>query len=156
MHVEVVRSPKRHKTVQARVVDGVLRIAIPATMSEADELRHVRDMTERMLRRQATTDIDLPALAHRLAARYALPAASEAEWSDRQQLRWGSCTPASGRIRISTRVAAFPTWVLEYVVMHELAHLAEANHSPAFWELVDRYPRAERARGYLIAKADGH
>lgn len=156
MQVEVIRSPRRHKTVQARVVDGVLRIAIPATMSVADEQRHVRDMTERMLRRQATTDIDLPELAGRLSARYGLPAAVEVEWSDRQQLRWGSCTPASRRIRISTRVAAFPPWVLEYVVIHELAHLAEANHSPAFWELVDRYPRAERARGYLIAKADDH
>jgi predicted metal-dependent hydrolase len=41
--------------------------------------------------------------------------------------------------------------VLEYVVMHELAHLLEANHGPRFWQLVARYPRTERARGYLMA-----
>ena len=67
--------------------------------------------------------------------------------------RWGSCTPATGEIRIATAVRGFPPWVLDYVIVHELAHLEEANHSPRFWKLVGRYPRAERARGYLIAKS---
>ena len=68
-----------------------------------------------------------------------------------QQKRYGSCTPATATIRISTRVAQMPLWVLDYVLVHELAHLLEANHSPRFWELVARYPLSERARGYLIA-----
>ena len=55
---------------------------------------------------------------------------------------------------VSARLAAYPRWVLDYVIVHELAHLVEASHGPAFWELVNRYPLAERARGYLIAKGE--
>jgi predicted metal-dependent hydrolase len=60
---------------------------------------------------------------------------------------------AERTIRISSRVAGFPAWVLDYLLVHELAHLVVGDHSPAFWEVVNRYPKAERARGYLIAKS---
>ena len=46
-----------------------------------------------------------------------------------------------------------PDWMLAYVVMHELAHLEEANHGAGFWRLVNHYSLAERARGYLMALA---
>ena len=68
-----------------------------------------------------------------------------------QQKRFGSCTPATGTIRISHRLAAMPAWVRDYVIIHELAHLEQANHGPRFWALVNRYPETERARGYLMA-----
>jgi predicted metal-dependent hydrolase len=55
-------------------------------------------------------------------------------------------------VRISTRVAAFPSWVLDYVIVHEIAHLVVPGHDARFWALVDQYPRAERAKGFLIAK----
>ena len=42
-----------------------------------------------------------------------------------------------------------PGWVVDYVLVHELAHLLEAGHTPAFWAWVDRYPQAEKAKGYL-------
>ena len=67
-----------------------------------------------------------------------------------QQKRFGSCSPARGTIRISHRLATVPTFVLDYVIVHELAHLLESHHSPAFWELVYRSPKTERARGYLM------
>jgi predicted metal-dependent hydrolase len=68
---------------------------------------------------------------------------------DNQHARWGSCTPGDGSIRLSTRLQGMPSWVLDYVLVHELAHLIEAGHTRAFWAWVDRYPRAERAKGYL-------
>jgi hypothetical protein len=42
-----------------------------------------------------------------------------------------------------------PDWVVDYVLLHELVHLVVPSHSAKFWALVGRYPRAERARGYL-------
>ena len=68
-----------------------------------------------------------------------------------QNTRFGSCTPDDGTIRLSDRLAAMPVWVRDYVLVHELAHLVEANHGPKFWKLVNRYPLTERARGYLMA-----
>src|SRR5690606_2139426 len=68
-----------------------------------------------------------------------------------QNSRFGSCTPADGTIRLSHRLATMPVWVRDYVLVHELAHLVEANHGPRFWKLVNRYPLTERARGYLMA-----
>jgi predicted metal-dependent hydrolase len=73
------------------------------------------------------------------------------EYAPDQDRRFGSCSVRSRRLRLSHRLAAFPEWVRDYVLVHELAHLQEPNHSPAFWRLVHRYPLAERARGYLMA-----
>jgi predicted metal-dependent hydrolase len=104
-----------------------------------------------MERRRDTQRIDLARRARRLAARYDLPASRSIRWSPNQLTLWGSCTPADGAIRISARLGAYPRWVLDYVIVHELAHLAYRSHGPRFAGLVDRYPLAERARGFLIA-----
>lgn len=152
--VEVVRSSRRVKTVSARIVDGVIRVRIPAWMSPADEERWVRDVVTRIERSRRCGRIDLARRAAELADRYDLPRPRAITWSERQRLRWGSCTPATGEIRISTRLAGVPGWVLDHVIVHELAHLVEADHSPAFHELVARYPLTERAIGYLQALTD--
>jgi predicted metal-dependent hydrolase len=150
--VEVVRSPRRRKTVQAREVNGVIRVSIPATMTKADEERWVQEMLRRMDRRAATGAVDLERRAHQLAARYRLSRPASIDWSDHQEWRWGSCTPAQGTVRISSRLAPEPGWVLDYVIVHELAHLDVPRHDDRFWKLVNRYPLAERARGFLIAR----
>ncbi len=155
MNVEVVRSARRRKTVEARLVDGVLRLAIPAHLSADEEAHWVAVMRERFDRKRSTEGIDLRARAARLASRLNLPNPATIAWSDRQQARWGSCTPQRRSIRVSNRLAAYPDWVLDYVIVHELAHLVVDGHTTEFWALVNRYQLAERARGYLLAKGDG-
>lgn len=154
MEIEVVRSRRRRKTVQAQLVDGVLRIAIPDHLSSDEEARWVDKMQARFRSERDPAEIDLARRARKLAGRYELREPATITWSKRQRTIWGSCTVGTGAVRISTRVAAFPSWVLDYVIVHELAHLDEPDHGPAFWEAVNRYPMAERARGYLIAKGD--
>jgi hypothetical protein len=150
--VEVIRSARRRKTVQARQVGGVLRVSIPAHMSAADEARWVAEMVRRMERRAATDGVDLTARAEALASRYDLPRPANIRWVDNQEWRWGSCTPSDGTIRISSRLVGEPGWVLDYVIVHELAHLRVPRHDARFWALVRRFPRAERAYGFLLAR----
>lgn len=65
------------------------------------------------------------------------------------QTRWGSCSEASG-IRLSWRLIHSPLWLIDYVVVHELAHLVEMNHSKRFWDVVERlYPDYRAARDEL-------
>lgn len=150
--VEVTRSGRRRRTVQARLVGHRLLLSIPATMSRAEEAHWVREMSRRFERRRSTNRIDLTERADTLAFRLGLLRPASIRWVDNQTTRWGSCTPVDSTIRISSRVATFPRWVVDYVIVHELAHLSVAAHDAAFWSLVNRYGRAERARGYLIAK----
>lgn len=152
--VEVVYSRRRRKTVQATVVDGVIRVQAPAGIDAAELDRHIEELVGRLERRYQAASVDLETRAAQLATRYSLPKPTSVTWAE-QRSRWGSCTPSTGQIRISTRLAGWPPWVLDYVLVHELAHLVVADHSPAFHALVDRYPKAERARGFLMAKSFG-
>lgn len=69
--------------------------------------------------------------------------------------RWGSCT-AQGGLMYSWRLILAPPTVLDYVAAHEVAHLAEMNHSPAFWTLVqDLYPDYEAPRQWLRTHGSG-
>lgn len=156
MDVKIIRSDKRVKTVSARIVNGAIEVLAPAHLSDAELQPIVAQLTVRLhkrARRRELDDTDLEQIAHRLNTQYFDSKLSWASiaWSTRQEKRYGSCTPADRSIRISHRIATMPQFVREYVVMHELAHLLEANHGPRFWQLVNRYPRTERARGYLMA-----
>ncbi|HNB53967.1 MAG TPA: M48 family metallopeptidase, partial [Anaerolineales bacterium] len=104
-------------------------------------------------KRKTLTDQDLETLATRLNREYFQGTLTwnSISWSTRQNKRYGSCTPSDKTIRISHQLEKMPKFVLEYVVVHELAHLLEGNHGPRFWKLVNRYPLTERARGYLMA-----
>jgi hypothetical protein len=152
MEVELVAGTRRRRHVEGVLIGDVLRVAYPPRMSRAEAEAIAQELRARMERRVASDRLDLAARARALARRFDLPLPTRVEWSDRQQSRWGSCDPADGVIRVSRRLAAFPIWVLDYVIVHELAHLEVGNHGPRFRALVARYPRAERAVGFLIAK----
>lgn len=158
--VEVVRSPRRRRTGQASLRDGRVVVRVPSGLAPDDERRLVERLVGRVLGehrvRAAGGDRALRARADRLADTYLDGVrATDVRWSARMQQRHGSCTPATGEIRISSRLAAHPRFVLDYVLVHELAHLQEAAHSAAFGQLVDRFPHAERARGFLAGFAAG-
>ncbi|MGQ0431841.1 MAG: M48 metallopeptidase family protein [Microthrixaceae bacterium] len=152
MEVEVVRSAKRRKSVSARIVDGRIVIRMPQWMTKAQEAEYVTELVAKLERQNTATTVDLPRRARELAKRYDLPEPSSITWVSNQQQRWGSCTPSTGEIRISDRIAGFPDWVVDAVIVHELAHLVHLAHSAAFWALANRYPKTERAYGFLIAK----
>lgn len=153
--IRVVASSRRRRTVSARLVEGVLELRVPSWMSqrERDEwAERMRGRIARQIRRAQPSDADLQRRARLLNRRHF---GGRLRWSSigyaGQEKRWGSCSYLSGVIRISSRAARLPSWVLDYIVVHELAHLERAEHSAAFWELVAAYPLAERARGYLMA-----
>lgn len=111
----------------------------------------VDELVAKVRKKARAGTVDLRARAATLARRFDLPEPGEISWSSRQNTRWGSCTSADGRIRISDRLASVPPFVLDYVIIHELAHLVIDGHGPDFDALVRRYDLAERARGYLMA-----
>jgi predicted metal-dependent hydrolase len=153
--VEVRRSARRRRTVSAYREGGRIVVLIPARFTEAEEREWVARMVARVTGRQARRgrggDAELVRRARDLSARYldgrARPAS--VRWVPAMRTRWASCTPADRSIRLSRRLQHMPGWVQDYVLVHELAHLVEPGHGPRFWRLVDRYPRTERARGYL-------
>lgn len=155
--VDVRRSHRRRRTVTAYVEGDTVVVLIPSWFSPDDECRHVEDVVAKLsvtraarIRRRGT-DTALSRRAEELSNSYlgghARPLS--VRWASNQTRRWGSCTPGIGTIRLSTRLQAMPSHVIDYVLLHELAHLIEASHNARFWALVARFPRAERARGFL-------
>lgn len=154
VEVEVRRSRRRHRTVTAYRDGSRIVVLIPAPFSASQEREWVHRMVERLSaqeRRRRPADRELMARAVELSRRYlgGLARPRSITWVDNQRARWGSCTPADGTIRLSSRLRGMPRWVIDYVILHELSHLLEQGHGPRFWELLDAYPRTERARGFL-------
>jgi predicted metal-dependent hydrolase len=156
MEIRVIRSPARKKTVSARQEHGALVVRAPAGMSDAVLLPIIERLQRRVERRRATRILDDQLLQRRAEALNAQHFGGtlcwrSLRWVANQDHRWGSCTPARGAIRISHRLSTVPEWVLDAVIVHELAHLVEPSHDAHFWALANRYPLMERARGYLMA-----
>jgi predicted metal-dependent hydrolase len=155
--VEVRRSPRRRRTVTAYRELGRTVVLIPAAFSPAEEQRWVAQMVaklqtrEERRRRSLGGDGELMTRATALSAAHldGLAVPASVRWVDNQHRRWGSCTPADRSIRLSSRLRTMPEYVVDYVLVHELVHLLEPSHDERFWSLVARYPRAERARGFL-------
>jgi predicted metal-dependent hydrolase len=152
--VEVRRSARRTRTVSAYRKDGKVIVMIPARFTRAEESEWVDAMLDRLERseqRTRRTDEQLMRRAKELSRLYLHGKATPASirWVDNMTTRWGSCTTGDATIRLSDRLQSMPVWVIDYVLLHELAHLLEPSHNQRFWHWVDKYPKAERAKGYL-------
>ena len=158
--VEVRRSARRRRTVTAYREADTIVVLIPQRMSKADEQTFVTDMVAKVLaregrRRAPRGDLELAARAAELSGRFLAPqlgftpTPTSVSWVHNQNHRWGSCTPGTGAIRLSHRMQVMPSWVVDYVLVHELAHLVEAAHSPRFWRLVNTFTETEKAQGFL-------
>lgn len=131
-------------------------VQAPASISEAELQPIIDKLHQRFQKRRAKESLDDQALhrrAQELNRQYFEGKLKwkSIRWVTNQNSRVGSCTPINETIRISHRLATMPAFVRDYVIVHELAHLLEANHGPKFWKLVNRYLKTERARGYLMA-----
>jgi predicted metal-dependent hydrolase len=156
VEIRIIRSKRRRKTVQARERGGILEILAPDNMSDRKLQPIIKDLAARFNRRKELSNLDDQALEKRanfLNGEYFqnLLQWESIRWVANQDRRHGSCNTDRGTIRISHRIAEMPRFVQDYVIVHELAHLIEPNHGQRFWDLVYQYPRAERARGYLMA-----
>ena len=153
-NVEVRRSRRRKSTVSAYRDGDVTIVSIPARFTRAQEREWVNRMLSKLEQKEAKrrpSDDDLMSRALDLNTKYlgghALP--MSIRWSENQERRWGSCTMPDRSIRLSTRLRGLPSWVIDYVILHELTHILVQGHGPEFWKHLDTYPKTQRARGFL-------
>jgi predicted metal-dependent hydrolase len=160
--VEIIRDGRLRTRVHWEWNGNQVRIRAPQRVPQRELDRMVAEIVEDVKRRRALVraraDADLVALARRINRRYfnGELAWHSIRWVSNMQKRLGSCTnggPTDGDIRISDKIKGWPSWVIEYVVTHEIAHRKHSGHGPEFWAYVGRYPKAERARGFLLGVA---
>ena len=135
-------------------------IRLPAGLDGAEEERLIAGLVRRVTGERraeaAGGDAALARRAERLADAYVDGVRpTSVTWSPRMRRRYGSCTPSTRTIRISRELAAAPAYVVDHVLVHELAHLVVADHSPAFHAILDRHPEGARADGWLEGFAAG-
>jgi predicted metal-dependent hydrolase len=154
-----VASRRRRRTVAARLRAGVLELLVPDWMPHVERERWAEKMRIRIAKRMERaqpSDAKLATRAHVLNDRHF---GGRLRWTSiafaEMSHLWGSCTFTTGAIRIATRAVFLPDWVIDYLVVHEMAHLVQSDHGAAFHELENRYPLTERARGYLMAIDQG-
>ena len=150
--VEVRRSKKRRKTIEAYRKGDTIIVAIPARMSRREEERVVSEMVAKLSKDDLRlTSTELMSRALELNSLYLGGKATPltVEWSSRMERIWGSCTIEERAIRLSNRLDDAPRYALDYILLHELVHLLVAGHGSDFKALLAVYPQLERAEGYL-------
>lgn len=153
MDIEIKRSRRRRKTVEIRLKGEKIEVLAPSDISERELEVYITKFKSRVEKRSSRDTSQLEQRASYLNKKYFGGSISwrSITYSDRMEKRYGSCTPSTGEIRISSRLKQMPRWVEDYVIVHELAHMIEPNHGARFRSLLNKYPLAERARGFLMA-----
>lgn len=154
--VEVIRSTKRRKTVQARMVGERIVVRVPAHLTEKEEADAVAEVVRKLGKKTSSLvagDAELTERADELNRKFLEGRATvgSIRWVGNQNSRWGSCSTATGDIRISDRLKHVPGYVLDSVIVHELVHTFISGHTAEFHRWASRAPNAERAEGYLEA-----
>ena len=152
--VEVRISARRRKTSEPRWVGGRIVVSLPAHLSQEAREKTIAWLVDRLVAkhplRTAIGDAELMTRAVALSDRYRIGARpTSVRWVTNQSARWGSCSFHSGEIRLSHRLRSVPEWVLDAVLVHELAHLVHPNHSAAFHHLANGYRRHHEAGIFL-------
>ncbi len=151
--LELRTSARRRKTATAWWEGPRLILALPAHVRGQEREDLVSWLVDRASRHRPShqaSDAELLRRAEVLIERYDLGVTpSSVRFVANQHRRWGSCTPETGAIRLSDRLRAVPDWVLDAVLVHELAHLRHHGHGPAFHELANRHPRQAEATVFL-------
>ncbi len=152
--IELRVSQRRRKTVAAYWEGDRIVIVFPKSVPKRDRQAYVDELAAKLIAGRAKsrpTDAELHKRAAHLSRTYLKNEAKPTSvvWSTRQQARWGSCTAAEGTIRISARLQGAPQYVIDAVLVHELAHLVHSDHSPEFYDLANRFPRQRDADLFL-------
>ena len=152
--VEIRVSPRRRKTVAAYWEGERIVIVFPQRVPKRDRQAYVDELAAKLIAGRAKsrpTDSALHERATHLSRTYlkGLARPTSVQWSTRQHTRWGSCTAADGSIRISARLQGAPQFVIDAVLVHELAHLVHSDHSPEFYQLANKFPRQHDADLFL-------
>jgi hypothetical protein len=151
--IEVRVSARRKKTSEARWEGGRIVVSLPAHLDAESRQKTIDWLVNRLLTRERGLPADDAALLARaidLSDRYLVGARPvSVRWVTNQTARWGSCSYYSGEIRVSHRLRVVPQWVLDSVLVHEVAHLTYPDHSRAFHRLTGSYPRHEEAGTFL-------
>ena len=114
-----------------RLTHRSLVVCAPSRMSRDDRHALVEAWYRESLRQAAA-----PVVARRERQ---LGVTAKRLFVQRMKTRWGSCHPDSGNIRLNTELAKKPPECLDYVVLHELAHLRERTHTDSFYQLLDSH-----------------
>lgn len=131
-NIRLIVEPTDVPSPQVRFDHWSFRIAVPVLLGETDRYEGIRKVVAHWYRRRA--ERRLPQAVEMWRKRMGLPETPEVLIRDQRQ-RWGSCAP-DGTLRFNWRVAMLAPALIEYVVVHELAHLRVNSHSTEYWALV--------------------
>ncbi len=157
--VEIRASARRTKTGTAHWAGSRIVVQIPARIRGRERRAFVDALVERLMTQRpqnAAGDAALEERCRVLADLYNDGVrASAVRWVANQRSRWASCSPDTREIRVSSRLRQCPEWVIDAVLVHELAHLQVVEHSPDFYAIAERHPRQADSAFYLEGYALG-